>query len=135
MPEWWNKDMPLVQPEGARAALAELVTPEAPLSLLAKRPRAEGSSAPNDSEPRQHTRAEQQVKGWFLGFAALQKKRHGWSKLRTLRAAKDLAPELSGHVGTDVPRRWKHSSDGAPEAKCGRAPSWSDAQLTVLSEN
>ena len=53
---------------------------------------------------------------------------------RTLRAAKDLAPEFFAHVGRDTPRRWKHSSEGEPEAKCGRAPSWSDAQLTVLSE-
>jgi hypothetical protein len=50
------------------------------------------------------------VKDWFLDWAELQKKRHGWGALHTMRAAKELAPELFEHVHEDVPRRWRRSS-------------------------
>jgi hypothetical protein len=47
---------------------------------------------------------EQSVKDWFLDWAALQKSRHGWGIMQTLRAAKELAPELFAGVHDDVPR-------------------------------
>ena len=47
------------------------------------------------------------MKDWFFDWAGLQKRRHGWSGVQTLRAAKELAPELLARVHEDVPRKWK----------------------------
>jgi len=77
---------------------------------------------------------EQSVKDWFLDWAAIQKKRHGWSTVQTLRAAKELAPELFALVHEDVPRKWRHSSAGPVAEARGRDVLLSDAHLTVLSE-
>jgi hypothetical protein len=77
---------------------------------------------------------EQSVKDWFLDWAALQTSRRGWGIVQTLRAAKELAPELFAHVHEDVPRKWKRSSARPLVESRGRGVFLSDAHMTVLSE-
>ena len=51
-----------------------------------------------------HVAAE--VRTWFLEYAGFQKTKYGWPLARSLRQAKELAPELFRDVHKDTPMRW-----------------------------
>jgi len=118
------------------AARVALMVPDAleEARASAKRPREE-RDRPNEGEPKKtYRRVERSVTDWFLEWHEMQKKRRGWSVTQTVRAAKELAPELFEHVHEDVPREWRRSSALPRVESRGKGVLLSDAHMTVLSE-
>ena len=71
---------------------------------------------------------------WFIKYADIQKTRCGWDLMRSLRAARLLAPELFNDVHDDTPCRWRVSDAGIVAGTCGVVPKLNAAMVSVLRD-
>jgi hypothetical protein len=70
-----------------------------------------------------------EARAWFLEYADFQAKKYSWPLARSLRQAKELAPELFLHVHKDTPQRWVN-----PESQRPCVSSLSSVALTKLAD-
>ncbi|CAK0809199.1 unnamed protein product [Prorocentrum cordatum] len=85
---------------------------------------------PPKKKRKQKVLVPDEAKAWFLEYVEYQKKRYDWSMARSLRMAKELAPDIFRYVQKDTPFRWgeKRSVANTMNGKL------SDVALTKLAE-
>ena len=69
---------------------------------------------------------------WFLEYAEYQKHKYGWPLSKSMRHAKELAPELFRDVHCDTPRRWQAQKQ--PRSEPGTSKVLSSVALTKLAD-
>ena len=72
-----------------------------------------------------------EAKAWFMGFAEVQRRLHGWTVAKSWQKAKQLAPEIYGRCNDAVCRRWKPKP--LVETR-GRKAKLGDAVRSMLSQ-